>query len=298
MALQNIWQEFYKESENMRPGKRRPYDYKFLRRTSIEEAKHRYIMFGLLLKCLFLAIVAKQCAGQEQKDNTTLKPDIPCCVAGTMKFDLSSQSYIPRNVANMEVIYDRTSRPNRKCSREIVVKANFEKTKCGCRVPPDCGRKMLRIDMDISYNRGSYLFAMGDSVSNDGWGGDGSDQQNDAELFGYGDFFFLFKGDKCLANSSYTTLFSGSLTPDVFNHVTVFVSNEHIRFITDFGQVDEQVCHRCLYALAGQSDSSSGGINEDVFVSFNRMIRTSSGRIGFGVCTASIQWVCPYTFNN
>ncbi|XP_033749027.1 uncharacterized protein LOC117333714 [Pecten maximus] len=188
--------------------------------------------------------------------------------------------------------------PDRNVAVRLSSGRILKKTKCGCRVPPDCGRKMLRIDMDISYNRGAYLFAMGDSVSNDGWGGDSSDQQNDAEFFGYGDFFFLFKGDKCLANSSYTTLFSGSLTPNVFNHVTVFVSNEHVRILTDAGQVDEQVCDQCLYALAGQSDSSSGGINEDVYVSFNRMIRTSSGRIGFGVCSATVQWVCPYTFDN
>ncbi|XP_021369838.1 uncharacterized protein LOC110460933 [Mizuhopecten yessoensis] len=258
-------------------------------------------MFGILLKGLVLVTLAKRYVAQDLEEKNNTKTEIkPCCVEGVMKFDLSSESpKLPLSIDKVEVVYDRTTRArqSRSCNREVILRANFEKTDCGCRVPPECGRKMLRIDMEISYSRGFYLFAMGDSVSNDGWGGDSGNQQNDAEFFGVNDYFFLFKGDKCLTNSSYATLFAGTLTPGVFNYVTVFISNEHIRIINNYGVVDEQVCHQCLYALAGQSDSE-GSVNEDLYISFNRMIRVSSGRVGYGVCSATVQWVCPYTFDN
>lgn len=124
--------------------------------------------------------------------------------------------------------------------------------------------------------------------------GDASHQQNDAEVQAWNTYFRLFKNDKCLGSPTYEHAFTGRLTDDV-NHVTLFVSNEFVRIITDQG-MDEQVCHKCLFALSGQPDVQTGGANEDMYISFNRVIQWFSWRVGYGVCTATIRWVCADTF--
>ncbi|XP_069134617.1 uncharacterized protein [Argopecten irradians] len=226
----------------------------------------------------------------------------PCCVDGVMEWDLDGRFVSPLPIKGVEVIEDSGDstegkrKEKEQCNRQIVFKANFEKSTCGCQLPPDCGRKMLRIDMKISNFRNGYLFNMGDSISNNAWGGDSNHQENDAEFFGINNSFFLFKGDKCLSNSTWATTYPNILTAGLPDQVTVFISNEHIRFRTNFGVLDEEVCHRCLYALGGQSDSSIDGVNEDVYVSFNRVI-LNSVRDGFGVCEAAVQWVCPFEYD-
>jgi len=41
----------------------------------------------------------------------------------------------------------------------------------GCLYAPYCGRRMLRIDLELSdTTRSEYMFNVGDSVSNNGWG--------------------------------------------------------------------------------------------------------------------------------
>ncbi|XP_021369841.1 uncharacterized protein LOC110460937 isoform X2 [Mizuhopecten yessoensis] len=222
----------------------------------------------------------------------------PCCTDGemTLHLDEDEPKFLP-SIKGVEVIHFGKAplRSLSKCNRGVIVKATFEKSTCsGCHSPPECGRKMLQVDFDLDQTRGEYIFNVGDSVSNNGWAGDSSHQQNDAEVQAWNNYIRLFKSDKCLGSQNYVHAFSGQLIDSV-SHVTLLVSNELIRIITDQG-MDEQVCHECLFALNGQPDTQSGGVNEDVYVSLNRVVQWYSWRVGYGVCSATFRWVCPETF--
>lgn len=67
---------------------------------------------------------------------------------------------------------------NAKCSYMATLRANFQNlTRClydwhqdGCVSFPMCKRRMLRIDMFLGDDRKGYMFNVGDSPSNNGWG--------------------------------------------------------------------------------------------------------------------------------
>lgn len=74
--------------------------------------------------------------------------------------------------------FQAESSANAKCSYMATLRANFQTlTKClydwhqdGCVSFPMCGRRMLRIDMFLGDDRKGYMFNVGDSPSNNGWG--------------------------------------------------------------------------------------------------------------------------------
>lgn len=74
--------------------------------------------------------------------------------------------------------FQAQSSANAKCSYMATLRANFQTlTKClydwhqdGCVSFPMCGRRMLRIDMFLGDDRKGYMFNVGDSPSNNGWG--------------------------------------------------------------------------------------------------------------------------------
>ena len=120
--------------------------------------------------------------------------------------------------------------------------------------------------------------------------GDSADQENDAEIDGKYPGVFLRSSDKCNHDDSLNTLssYQDALIVNQVNRVTLYISNEHVRITNDNG-LDEYLCHECLFALAGQSDSQ-GEQNEDIYIALNRVVK--GDRYGFGVCKASLSWVC------
>ena len=106
----------------------------------------------------------------------------------------------------------------------------------------------------------------------------------------------MYGSDKCLQQSNYLTGIANITSPDA-EKVTIFIGNNFIRVKNDAG-VDERLCEDCYYALNGQSDTSSGGINENVYVALNRVVQSTS-RNGNGVCEATLKWACPWdNFNH
>ena len=120
-------------------------------------------------------------------------------------------------------------------------------------------------------------------------GGDSNTQHHDAETFAKYPNIYVYGSDSC--SGEILTSFSTALDGASVKYVTMFVSNSHIRIVNDCG-LDETVCHKCLYALNGQPDTSSGGPNEDIYVGLNRIIKSMS-RVGVGICKAKFSWKCP-----
>ncbi|WAR05041.1 hypothetical protein MAR_020410 [Mya arenaria] len=179
----------------------------------------------------------------------------------------------------------------KQCNKQAVLKVAFDKLEsCTCCAKfPECGRRMLRIDLELSSGpRSGFMFNIGDSKSNNGYAGDSNDQFNDAELDGSYPNIKAWASDKCKVKPLKT--YANALVTNAVSHVTMYVSNEHVRVTNDNG-LDEYLCHECLFALNGQPDSSRGGINEDIYVALNRVV--AGGRIGVGVCSAKLSWVCP-----
>ncbi|KAK3596739.1 hypothetical protein CHS0354_036363 [Potamilus streckersoni] len=179
------------------------------------------------------------------------------------------------------------------CDAKVLLKATFRRSNqtvpCqGCTRVPQCGNQMLKIELWMSPTKNGISFHAGDSISNDGYGGDNNTQENDAEFHFYNYEQRLYGSDKCLNMSQ--LLFS---LPNTSAHwVTIYIGNEFIRVSTPFGDAYE-LCSNCLFALNGQSDSQ-GTMNEDVYVGLNRIIENSYLGDGRGVCGVVISWACPW----
>ncbi|XP_052805272.1 uncharacterized protein LOC128234794 [Mya arenaria] len=242
------------------------------------------------------AIAEVEKVGAEGIDFLPVKPPVlqkPCCEKGETIVDLREGGVCHTNGGAAEVLTKPTgpASDEKQCNKQAVLKVAFDKLEsCTCCAKfPECGRRMLRIDLELSSGpRSGFMFNIGDSKSNNGYAGDSNDQFNDAELDGSYPNIKAWASDKCKVKPLKT--YANALVTNAVSHVTMYVSNEHVRVTNDNG-LDEYLCHECLFALNGQPDSSRGGINEDIYVALNRVV--AGGRIGVGVCSAKLSWVCP-----
>ncbi|KAH3736192.1 uncharacterized protein LOC127851674 [Dreissena polymorpha] len=185
------------------------------------------------------------------------------------------------------------------CSLRALLKVTFDKLpSCidGCLRYPLCGKRMLRVDLELSpTNRSYFMFDIGDSVSNDGYGGDYSDQTNDAEIDAVFPNVYVRPSDHCPDPPRLLATYTDAVKLGSVNRITLFISNEHIRITNDQG-LNQILCHKCLFALNGQPDPSVGGVNQDIYIALNRVIADRADRYGFGVCSARLSWVCPESY--
>ena len=118
-------------------------------------------------------------------------------------------------------------------------------------------------------------------------------QTYDAEAQSQNEDIYIYGNDNC--KKGYSPLrFYGALR-DEATHVTIYVGNEYIRLTNDLG-FDQENCNRCLYALNGQIDPT-GSENTSIFIGLNRVVNGRSDRNGFGVCAATLSWVCGWNFS-
>ena len=137
----------------------------------------------------------------------------------------------------------------------------------------------------------SWLLDIGDSESNDGWGGDGSHQDYDAELEGFDGHLRMYGNDHC-SDASYPLFFDKAMPryKNVSSLLTVFIGNEYLR-VTDSEGFDQEIRSKCLFALNNHPDIT---VNNDIFVAINRVVSYADYRDGYGICAASLSWVCGW----
>lgn len=153
-------------------------------------------------------------------------------------------------------------------------------------------RKFKRASFEIEYcsDPTGITVDIGDSITNNGFGGDAATQSNDAET-------------QVVTDSNGTTLsaFGRDGTPTQGRPIVtangvassgsllrIGVANDHVDWFSDVSSAS--VDSQWLYALAGQPDTE-GPVNFDIFAAFNRVVSGTPDRTGTGVCQVTIHLV-------
>ncbi len=124
-----------------------------------------------------------------------------------------------------------------------------------------------------------WTLNIGDSASNNGFGGDGGTQENDAEFHINGNIATAYRSD-----------FGGS---DRVSTQEMSLTNGGARVIVSDGTVGVSgqrtiITDSSLFALNGQADSGSGGVNYDVYIGLNRVVSGPGDRLGAGLARVLI----------
>ncbi|MEG3970225.1 DUF4347 domain-containing protein [Microcoleus sp. T2B6] len=158
---------------------------------------------------------------------------------------------------------------------EAVAKINFD-------------GKIKKAKFIVEYDKtpSGWTVNLGDSASNDGYGGDASTNSRDAEMQ-------IVNGGMAVFGNDYNTPAGGELTPgNVPNFVSngsrveLEVSNEQLAWDNKSG-LKNSLNSPYLYALNGQPDAT-GPVNSEIYAGFNRVISGPGDRIGSGASKVTI----------
>ncbi|PVD31300.1 hypothetical protein C0Q70_06712 [Pomacea canaliculata] len=155
-------------------------------------------------------------------------------------------------------------------------------------------RSMVKIDMKLAMYARGWTFHIGDSISNKGFGGDDSDQSNDAELHTVNDTFYIYaKEDKDKLEEGMDE--DSDETHERLHMEPKYVKSDVIVKISDeFVSIDNN--HKLvllqspkLFALKGQPDFQ-GLVNYDVYLGLNKAVGRAD-RVGEGLCKVNITFL-------
>ena len=158
-------------------------------------------------------------------------------------------------------------------------------------------RRLLRFDLFFNVSlinkSSSFNFDIGDSLT-DGWGGDGGQTSNAAEVHSLRTNWLVYSNTLpgYLGYITTAPLNVDNVPNAITEHVTVTIGDEYVEFDNHAGF---QRCYRSryLFTLSGQTPTY-GSVNYDIFFSMNRVVSTAS-RSGVGLCRAIIKAVdCDY----
>ena len=158
-------------------------------------------------------------------------------------------------------------------------------------------RRLLRFDLFFNVSlinkSSSFNFDIGDSLTG-GWGGDGGQTSNTAEVHSLRTNWLVYSNTLpgYLGYITTAPLNVDNVPNAITEHVTVTIGDEYVEFDNHAGF---QRCYRSryLFTLSGQTPTY-GSVNYDIFFSMNRVVSTAS-RSGVGLCRAIIKAVdCDY----
>ncbi|MEM7356925.1 MAG: hypothetical protein AAF657_39290 [Acidobacteriota bacterium] len=155
-----------------------------------------------------------------------------------------------------------------------------------------------RAIFDIQYQSqpvpGEWTVNIGDSRSNNGYGGDGTHQSRDSELQIVAEDLTVWADDHvntgascptCVpAGHTKKTLELCDLIDDPEKTLSLEVTNNQMRWNAEPGKCDRDGTLRSpfIYSLDGQADFE-GPVNGDIFAAFNRTIQFHPNRVGKAV---------------
>ena len=70
---------------------------------------------------------------------------------------------------------------------------------------------------------------------------------------------------------------------------TFQLGHNYYRLTTE--DMDEEECSNCLYDL-DNGDDTTGTVNRDLYLAFNRVVSGRSDRNGAGTCEVKLSWEC------
>jgi hypothetical protein len=150
---------------------------------------------------------------------------------------------------------------------------------------PSVGEVVLKVNLDpgmssytqavfgIEYGAAptGWTMNIGDSISNNGAGGDCGDQSNDAELHIQGTTMKIYGSDRNPGNPKPLKRVSEFVAKG--SYVNLAVSNSRVDWSSHGGSAGH-LSSPYLYALGGQEDDE-GPVNYEIYAAFNRVIDTS-----------------------
>jgi hypothetical protein len=159
-------------------------------------------------------------------------------------------------------------------NHQAVIKVNLDPIK---------GYSKVKLDITYGNDVTGWTLNIGDSSTNDGYGGDGDTQWNDAEfqiLNGQGDIYAndFVPADQTTDGLRHLLAIPGMVSPNT--NLAIEVSNETIKW-NDAAPYSSPY----LFALNGQADYQ--GVNYDIYIAFNRTVGSSS-RSGTGIENVTI----------
>lgn len=136
--------------------------------------------------------------------------------------------------------------------------------------------KKARFEVEYGQKPQGWTVNIGDSQSNNGYGGDGADQTRDCELQVRGGNLEIYGSDALGEADRLLQRHRNIATGQTF---TFTVGDEYLGW--QAGQFGDEMFSHYLFALSGQEDYE-GSPNNDIYAAFNRTI-ASAGRDGSGV---------------
>ncbi|HEY0738470.1 MAG TPA: hypothetical protein VGD69_26360 [Herpetosiphonaceae bacterium] len=124
---------------------------------------------------------------------------------------------------------------------------------------------------------------IGDSITNDGGGGDAATQSNDSETQIVNSTLTLHGNQAISGSSLYTT--SGAASAGNTTRLEVF--NQQLNVYVPGNPGGVGIGSIYTYALAGQYDSE-GSVNYDIYAAFNRTVAYRADRLGSGVTSVGV----------
>ncbi|CAF0780543.1 unnamed protein product [Rotaria sp. Silwood1] len=175
----------------------------------------------------------------------------------------------------------------RECTAQGVIRLTFD---------PSGLRRIARFDLSMGSQIQGFTFNIGDSPTNNGYGGDGGTTSNSAEIHSNDNRFYIWANTKICGDTLLLRIDYNVIEP--YDNITIFVSNERIE-LTNHRSYHQIVYSPYLYALAKQNVTCNcfdslcyPGVqpDNDVYFSINRVIG-GTYRPGIGVCNAYVNWI-------
>jgi hypothetical protein len=145
------------------------------------------------------------------------------------------------------------------------------------------GHQRLLVTAQFDSPSKEWSLNLGDSISNNGWGGDGSTNHHDAEVQILDGRFEIYASDAVGSQPPYDEgkrfLRSWPEVATGPGTVQFEVADGEVALYAKDGQI-EAFRHDALFALKGQPDSEAG-VNYDLYLGVNRVV--SQGRTGTGI---------------
>ncbi|XP_059143797.1 uncharacterized protein LOC131931107 [Physella acuta] len=185
-------------------------------------------------------------------------------------YDLKTKRVV--NDKDVTVVYDLIGN---ECQTRGVLKLSLASS--------GTDRRRVLIDLFFGQTYG-WLFNLGDSISNHGYGFDLGNQSNNAEVVGVFDSLRGYKND-------YTDLYEAFYELNVFStRLTLIAGDGHLVWLSDLNYFNYYYSPY-YFALNGQADEK-GPVNYDLYLGINRVISSEYPyNVGRGLCKVGIKFL-------
>lgn len=150
--------------------------------------------------------------------------------------------------------------------------------------------KRLVLDLEFSGPSVDWSFNLGDSNTNNGWGGDSSTAIHDAEIQILNGNLEIYGSDLLDHYPEYPPKKRfmkawKNVVDDDGGTVRIEIADGEVTYIDSEGRRDSYH-HPALFALAGQDDPEAG-VNYDLYLGVNRVV--AGGRVGSGLSRVQVR---------